>query len=112
MINNISNTRNDSNEQDEKLNIKFSGLSDWCTATLKMPLNKYKTFEYGVKLITFGCLQIGFSDDKFKPDTSIGCGDDDNSWAFDGDRILKWGKKNKTELAYEKQLMELSSIIP
>ena len=42
-----------------------------------------------------GIAQVGFADDKFSAGRGEGVGDDTHSWAFDGNRVCKWGDGNK-----------------
>lgn len=69
------------------------------TVILK-PLRQAKgKFYYECKTPTAGFMQIGWCDEAFGANAieGKGCGDDANSWAYDGKRCLKWhaGRQEK-----------------
>ncbi|GMH47210.1 hypothetical protein TL16_g00007 [Triparma laevis f. inornata] len=57
-----------------------------------LPLTSSLPYSYTLKILTPGLAQIGFSTPNFSPNSEAGkgCGDDDNSYGFDGSRIFKW----------------------
>ena len=102
---------NELNQNITKLGRKFTAMKDFPTATLKIPVNEItkNEFKYDVIIANDYCMQIGFSDDAFKPDSpgGDGTGDDDHSWAFDGYRVLKWGKKSEEDKKVKDPIEEL-----
>ena len=60
-------------------------------------VNKYY-YEFIVGELSLKLAQIGFCDDHCNPDKyKYGIGDDLHSWAFDGGRVIKWGKAHSND---------------